>query len=67
VQAQPTVDMDETGWREGPRRAWLGAAVTASVTVLVVRLSRGAQVAQELLGEQLGGWLVTERWSAYSW
>ena len=42
-------------------------AVTAGVTVFVVRLSRGAKVAQELLGERFCGILVTDRWRAYTW
>jgi transposase len=67
VQAQPAAYLDETGWREGPQRAWLWTAVTAGVTVFVVRLSRSARVAQELLGAQLWGYLVTDRWSAYTW
>jgi transposase len=67
VQQQPAAYLDETGWREGPQRAWLWTAVTAGVTVFVVRLSRGSKVAQELLGERFWGWLVTDRWSAYSW
>ncbi|RPJ18356.1 MAG: IS66 family transposase [Chloroflexi bacterium] len=64
---QPAADADETGWREGQQRAWLWTAVTTGVTVFVVRLSRSAKVAQELLGEQFWGWLVTDRWSAYTW
>lgn len=67
VQTQPAAYADETGWREGPQRAWLWTAVTTGVTVFVVRLSRSAKVAQELLGEQFWGWLVTDRWSAYTW
>lgn len=67
VQAQPTAYLDETGWREGRQRAWLWVATTTWVTVFVVRLSRSAKVAQELLGEQFWGWLVTDRWSAYTW
>jgi transposase len=67
VQAQPVAYLDETGWREGQQRAWLWAAVTAWVTVFVVRLSRSGKVAQELLGERFWGWLVTDRWSAYTW
>jgi transposase len=42
-------------------------AVTAGVTVFVVRLSRRGKVAQELLGERFWEWLVTDRWSGYSW
>ena len=67
VRAQPSAHLDETGWREGRTRAWLWVAVTAWVTVCVVRLSRGAKVAQELLGERFCGILVTDRWSAYTW
>jgi len=67
VQQQPAAYLDETGWREGQQRAWLWTAVTEWVTVLVVRASRGGKVAQELLGERFWGWLVTDRWSAYTW
>jgi len=45
----------------------LWTAVTAGVTVFVVRRSRSGQVAQELLGERFWGWLVTGRWRAYTW
>jgi transposase len=67
VQQQPAAYLDETGWREGQQRAWLWTAVTAWVTVFVVRLSRRGKVAQELLGERFRGWLVTDRWSGYNW
>jgi transposase len=67
VQQQPAAYLDETGWREGRQRAWLWTAVTAGITVFVVRLSRSANVAHELLGEHFWGWLVTDRWSAYTW
>jgi transposase len=40
---------------------------TSWVTVFVVRLSRGGQVARELLGEGFSGILVTDRYSAYNW
>jgi len=42
-------------------------AVTSLVTVFVVRMSRGGQVARELLGETFAGLLVTDRYSAYNW
>jgi transposase len=67
VRAQSIAHLDETGWREGRARAWLWVAVTAWVTVFVVRLSRGAKVAEALLGERFCGILVTDRWSAYTW
>ena len=67
VRTQPVAHLDETGWREGRARAWLWVAVTTWVTVFVVRLSRGAKVAEELLGERFCGIVVTDRWSAYTW
>jgi transposase len=67
VRAQPVAHLDETGWWEGRARAWLWVAVTTWVTVFLVRLSRGAQVAGELLGERFCGILVTDRWSASTW
>jgi len=67
VHAQEVAHLDETSWRQGDKRAWLWVAVTSWVTVCVVRLSRGGQVARELLGERFGGILVTDRYSAYNW
>lgn len=67
VQGQPVAHLDETGWREGGQRAWLWVAVTAWVTVFVVRLSRGAQVARALVGARFRGMLGSDRWTAYHW
>src|SRR6266540_5064562 len=67
VQAQPAASVDETGWREGQQRAWLWTVVTAWGRVFAVRLSRSRQVAHELLGARVWGWVVTERWRASSW
>jgi len=59
--------LDETSWRQGSKRAWLWVAVTSWVTVFVVRMSRGGQVARELLGERFSGILITDRYRAYNW
>jgi transposase len=67
LQQQPAVHVDETGWREANQRAWLWTAVTHSVTVFLIRLSRGSQVAKELVGEAFAGILVSDRWSGYRW
>src|SRR5262249_40604130 len=67
VHEQAVAHLDETSWRQGNKRAWLWVAVTSLVTVFVVRLSRGGQVARELLGEHFSGILVTDRYSAYNW
>ena len=67
VQEQASASLDETGWRQGNQRAWLWVAVSTWVTVIVVRLSRGGQVARELLGTAFDGILVSDRFSAYNW
>jgi len=67
VQQQPVAHLDETGWREANRRAWLWTAVTQAVTVFLIRGSRGSQVAKELVGEAFAGILVSDRWSGYRW
>ena len=67
VPAQRVAHLDETRWRQGRQQAWLWVAVTSVVTVFVVRLSRGADVARALLGEAFSGILVTDRYSAYNW
>lgn len=67
VHEQAVAHLDETSWRQGGKRAWLWVAVTSLVTVFLVRMSRGGQVARELLGEQFSGILVTDRYSAYAW
>ena len=65
VQQQPVAHVDETGWREGRRRAWLWVAATATVTVFLVHARRGAVAAQALLGAFVGV-LTSDRWTAYT-
>jgi transposase len=67
VHKQRVAYLDETRWRQGGKQAWLWVAVTSLVTVFVMRLSRGGQVARELLSETFDGILVTDRYSAYNW
>src|SRR5262245_324936 len=57
-------NVDETGWREGRTRGWLWVAVTARVTVFLVRLSRARKVLGELITGPPGV-LTTDRYSAY--
>lgn len=57
-------NVDETGWREGGKRGWLWVAVTAAVTVFLVRLSRGRKVLAELIPGPAGV-LTTDRYPAY--
>ena len=65
VQQQPAAHVDETGWREGRRRAWLWVAATATVAVFLVHARRGVAAAQALLGG-FAGILTSDRWTAYT-
>jgi len=67
VQQQPTANLDETGWREQAKRAWLWVAATPLVAVFLVLTSRGAKGAHQLLGEAFRGIVGSDRWSAYNW
>jgi transposase len=67
VQEAPVVHADETGWFEHSQRAWTWVGITAHLALFLIRTSRGAQVAQELLGAAFAGILVSDRWSAYAW
>jgi transposase len=66
VHEQAVAHLDETSWRQGDKRGWLWVAVTSWVTVFLVRLSRGGDIARALLGEPFAGILVTDRYSAYN-
>ncbi len=67
VGEQPVVGMDETGWRQAGKKAWLWTAVTSLVVVFTIRLSRGGKVAQDLIGSCYAGLLVSDRFSGYKW
>jgi transposase len=58
-------NVDETGWLEGRKRAWLWVAVTACVTVFLIRRSRARAVLAELI-PGTPGVLTTDRYSAYA-
>lgn len=66
VRNAPIVNADETSWREAKKKAWMWLAATATVAVFLIRDSRAATVAKELLGENFSGLLVTDRYAAYN-
>lgn len=67
VQHQAAANLDETGWREQAKRAWLWVAATPLVSVFLVLTTRGAKGAHQLLGETFRGIVGSDRWSAYNW
>ena len=67
VQEAEAANIDETGWREGGRKAWLWVVVTAVGTVFRIVRSRAGAVAAELLGEQPKPIVISDRFPGYEW
>src|SRR3954464_8730956 len=55
VQHADVVNMDETGWRQEQRRAWLWTVVIAELTVFSIDRSRGGTAIEALLGAEFTG------------
>ncbi len=66
VRSAPAAGVDETGWREGNRRAWLWAAVTAEATAFRIARSRGADALHALVGDPVGPVVVCDRFPTYA-
>jgi transposase len=66
LPAAAVVNMDETGWKERGKRCWLWVAVSALVTVFTIAPSRGRKVLDGLVGADYGGYVGSDRYSAYS-
>lgn len=67
VQRARVVHADETGWYQSSKLTWLWIAVTKHVAVFMLRASRGAVVAKELLGSGFAGVLVSDGYNGYHW
>lgn len=67
VQKQSGMNVDETGFRQEYKRAWLWTMTTCFVTVFWVAMSRGSQIAKELIGVDYPGIVGTDRWGGYNW
>ncbi len=66
VQMAKVVYADETGWKERARRMYIWVAVASFGAVYILRKSRAARIAKELLGP-LPKYVITDRYSGYSW
>jgi transposase len=65
IQQAGVVNMDETGWRQERKRAWLWTVVAAGLTVFHIDSSRGGTAVETVLGAEFGGVVGSDRWSAY--
>ena len=68
VQAE-AVHVDETGWREAGRKAWLWVGVTARATAFGVHRSPGWDALEALLGQDPGHnqVIISDRFPTYTW
>jgi transposase len=57
--------IDETGWREDKKRAWLWTVVAPLVTIFHIARSRGRDVVVQLLGPAFAKVATCDRWKAY--
>ncbi len=58
---------DETSHKEQNKRMWTWVGISMLVCVFLIRASRSAEIAKELLGESFKGILNSDRYSAYNW
>ena len=58
-------NVDETGWKQAAKKAWLWVAVTKMVTVFLIRKQRNRAAFDELVGPTPGV-LTTDRYSVYT-
>ena len=66
VAESPTKHLDETTWRESGSLSWLWAGVGEEATAFLIRDSRRAEVAKELIGEEPSGVTISDRYGGYS-
>ncbi len=65
VRQAAVANLDETGWWQGNRRAWLWTMVTETLTLFRLDPSRSKAVAQDLLGADWAGIVGSDRYAAY--
>jgi transposase len=66
ARQQASVNIDETGWHEMGKPAWLWVGATSLVTIFVLLATRSAEGIKRLLGEDFAGILGSDRWTAYN-
>jgi transposase len=75
IQQQPTVGVDETGFKQRngdgqnatKTSGWLWVAVTPLIICFQVILSRASTAAQTVLGAAFTGFITSDRCPAYNW
>jgi transposase len=67
VRHAQAVHADETSWRLRGETNWLWVAASALMACYRIDPSRSQQAAKELLGEDFGSFVITDRYAGYHW
>ena len=67
VKSAGAANIDETGWRENGRKAWLWVVVTSLGIVFRIARSRAGGVAREMPGEEPKPIVISDRFPGYEW
>ena len=67
IQKAALVHADETGWRLPGAQQYLWLASSALAACFRIDPTRSARAAKELLGEEFGGFVVSDRYAGYHW
>lgn len=67
VQQADRVHADETSFPQQPNKGWLWAALTTNLAVFSIRKRRNRASAENLLGANFAGVLVSDRFASYHW
>jgi len=67
IQKAALVHADETGWRLSGAQQYLWLASSALAACFRIDPTRSARAAKELLGEEFGGFVVSDRYAGYHW
>lgn len=65
IRKAGVVHADETTWRLAGAQQWLWVAASALVACFRIDPSRSQAAAKELLGEEFGGFVVSDRYAGY--
>jgi transposase len=65
IRRADAVHLDETTWRLCGAQQWLWVAASALLACYRIDPSRGQQAAKALIGEDFGGFAVTDRYAGY--
>lgn len=65
IPLQKQLNIDETGWKDSGKGHWVWVFCNQIVAFFTISTSRGSQVLRDVLGENFGGAITTDFFSAY--